>query len=35
MLLSSQGLMLLLPIVTFHIASFVVGYWVSKLPELR
>ena len=35
MLLSSQGFMLLLPIVTFHIAAFVVGYWVSKLPQLR
>lgn len=35
MLLSSQGLLLLLPIVTFHIAAFVVGYWVSKLPQLR
>jgi len=35
MLLSSQGFMLLLPIVTFHFAAFVVGYWVSKLPQLR
>ncbi|CAM0945820.1 unnamed protein product [Alopecurus aequalis] len=35
MLLSLEGLMLLLPIVTFHIAAFVVGYWVAKLPQLR
>lgn len=35
MLLSPQGFMLLLPIVIFHIAAFVVGYWVSKLPQFR
>lgn len=34
-ILSSEGFLLLLPIVTFHIAAFIVGYWISKLPMLR
>uniref|UniRef100_A0A0E0JZT1 Sodium/metabolite cotransporter BASS3, chloroplastic n=1 Tax=Oryza punctata TaxID=4537 RepID=A0A0E0JZT1_ORYPU len=34
-LLSSEGFLLLLPIVTFHVAAFIVGYWISKLPMLR
>ncbi|KAH0467044.1 hypothetical protein IEQ34_004282 [Dendrobium chrysotoxum] len=34
-ILSSEGLLLLLPIVTFHIAAFALGYWASKLPFAR
>ncbi|KAG8070681.1 hypothetical protein GUJ93_ZPchr0006g45240 [Zizania palustris] len=34
-ILSSEGFLLLLPIVTFHIAAFIAGYWISKLPMLR
>ncbi|RLN09438.1 hypothetical protein C2845_PM11G03270 [Panicum miliaceum] len=34
-ILSPEGFFLLLPIVAFHIVSFVVGYWVSKLPQWR
>ncbi|KAF0929553.1 hypothetical protein E2562_021779 [Oryza meyeriana var. granulata] len=34
-ILSSEGFLLLLPIVTFHVAAFIVGYWISKLPMLR
>ncbi|KAL5211251.1 hypothetical protein ABZP36_022098 [Zizania latifolia] len=33
-ILSSEGFLLLLPIVTFHIAAFIAGYWISKLPML-
>ncbi|KAL6873549.1 hypothetical protein ACP4OV_013631 [Aristida adscensionis] len=34
-ILSSEGLYLLVPVVVFHVVSFVVGYWISKLPQLR
>ncbi|KAG2658427.1 probable sodium/metabolite cotransporter BASS3, chloroplastic [Panicum virgatum] len=34
-ILSPEGFFLLLPIVAFHIVSFVAGYWVSKLPQWR
>ncbi|KAL6634389.1 hypothetical protein ACP70R_027060 [Stipagrostis hirtigluma subsp. patula] len=34
-ILSSEGFYLLLPIVVFHTVSFVAGYWISKLPQLR
>ncbi|WVZ75391.1 hypothetical protein U9M48_023447, partial [Paspalum notatum var. saurae] len=34
-ILSSEGFLLLLPIVVFHLVSFVAGYWVSKLPQWR
>ncbi|KAK8929019.1 hypothetical protein KSP39_PZI017086 [Platanthera zijinensis] len=33
-ILSSEGLLLLLPIVVFHLAAFALGYWASK-PFLR
>lgn len=34
-ILSTGGLLLLLPIVTFHLLAFAMGYWASKLPFLR
>ncbi|KAG6478632.1 probable sodium/metabolite cotransporter BASS3, chloroplastic isoform X1 [Zingiber officinale] len=34
-ILSSNGLMLLFPIITFHLVAFMVGYWFAKLPMLR
>ncbi|CAN6244318.1 unnamed protein product [Urochloa humidicola] len=34
-ILSQEGFFLLLPIVAFHIVSFIAGYWVSKLPQWR
>ncbi|CAL4969388.1 unnamed protein product [Urochloa decumbens] len=34
-ILSQEGFFLLLPIVAFHVVSFVAGYWVSKLPQWR
>lgn len=34
-ILSKEGVFLLLPIVTFHLLAFTVGYWLSKLPPLR
>ncbi|KAG0489288.1 hypothetical protein HPP92_008099 [Vanilla planifolia] len=34
-ILSSEGLLLLLPIVTFHLAAFALGYWASKLSLQR
>lgn len=34
-ILSSDGLCLLLPIMTFHLLAFTIGYWLSKLPSLR
>jgi bile acid:Na+ symporter, BASS family len=34
-ILSSEGFFLLLPIVVFHIVSFIAGYWISKLPQWR
>ncbi|XP_020586933.1 probable sodium/metabolite cotransporter BASS3, chloroplastic [Phalaenopsis equestris] len=34
-ILSSEGHLLLLPIVTFHVAAFALGYWASKLPFFR
>ncbi|WOL11343.1 hypothetical protein Cni_G20105 [Canna indica] len=34
-ILSSHGLMLLFPILSFHLAAFTLGYWFAKLPFLR
>ncbi|XP_020111653.1 probable sodium/metabolite cotransporter BASS3, chloroplastic [Ananas comosus] len=34
-ILSSEGFLLLVPILTFHIVAFMLGYWFSKLPFLR
>lgn len=34
-ILSSEGLRLLAPVLTFHAAAFTLGYWFSKLPMLR
>ncbi|TVU30113.1 hypothetical protein EJB05_21720, partial [Eragrostis curvula] len=34
-ILSSEGFFLLLPIVAFHVVSFVAGYWISMLPQWR
>ncbi|KAJ8493719.1 hypothetical protein OPV22_015440 [Ensete ventricosum] len=34
-ILSSHGLMLLFPILTFHLVAFVLGYWFAKFPFLR
>ncbi|CAH2052308.1 unnamed protein product [Thlaspi arvense] len=34
-ILSSEGLRLILPVITFHAVAFVVGYWFSKIPGLR
>ncbi|XP_042434891.1 probable sodium/metabolite cotransporter BASS3, chloroplastic isoform X3 [Zingiber officinale] len=34
-ILSSNGLMLLFPIITFHLVAFMVGYWFAKFPMLR
>ncbi|XP_020245462.1 probable sodium/metabolite cotransporter BASS3, chloroplastic [Asparagus officinalis] len=34
-ILSSEGLSLLLPILTFHLLAFAFGYWLSRLPSLR
>ncbi|KAF5741316.1 sodium/metabolite cotransporter BASS3 chloroplastic [Tripterygium wilfordii] len=34
-ILSSEGLRLILPILTFHAVAFAVGYWISKIPALR
>ncbi|XP_042512432.1 probable sodium/metabolite cotransporter BASS3, chloroplastic [Macadamia integrifolia] len=34
-ILSSEGLQLVLPVLTFHTLAFTVGYWVSKIPILR
>ncbi|XP_043720511.1 probable sodium/metabolite cotransporter BASS3, chloroplastic [Telopea speciosissima] len=34
-ILSSDGLRLVLPVLTFHTMAFTVGYWVSKIPILR
>ncbi|KAG1331534.1 putative sodium/metabolite cotransporter BASS3, chloroplastic [Cocos nucifera] len=34
-ILSSEGLLLLFPILTFHLVAFILGYWFPKLPLLR
>eukprot|EP01018_Ginkgo_biloba_P005477 Gb_08353 [translate_table: standard] len=34
-IVSIQGFKLLLPVLAFHTSAFVIGYWVSKLPQLR
>ncbi|XP_074567755.1 putative sodium/metabolite cotransporter BASS3, chloroplastic [Curcuma longa] len=34
-ILSSNGLMLLFPIISFHLVALMVGYWFAKLPMLR
>ncbi|XP_077227902.1 sodium Bile acid symporter family [Tasmannia lanceolata] len=34
-ILSTEGLRLLLPILTFHCVAFTAGYWVAKLPFWR
>ncbi|XP_068665504.1 probable sodium/metabolite cotransporter BASS3, chloroplastic [Aristolochia californica] len=34
-ILSSEGLHLLLPILTFHVLAFIIGYWVTKVPLWR
>lgn len=34
-ILSSEGLRLILPVITFHAVAFVLGYWFSKIPGLR
>ncbi|KAL5794497.1 hypothetical protein ACOSP7_003091 [Xanthoceras sorbifolium] len=34
-ILSREGLQLILPVLTFHVVAFAVGYWVSKIPSLR
>ncbi|XP_076887361.1 putative sodium/metabolite cotransporter BASS3, chloroplastic [Bidens hawaiensis] len=34
-ILSAEGLKLLWPILTFHVVSFVAGYWISKIPFCR
>ncbi|CAA6659830.1 unnamed protein product [Spirodela intermedia] len=34
-ILSAEGLQLLFPILTFHLAAFTLGYWLSKLPIFR
>ncbi|KAJ0971917.1 hypothetical protein J5N97_019876 [Dioscorea zingiberensis] len=34
-ILSSEGLHLLLPVLTFHLVAFTVGYWLPKLPLFR
>lgn len=34
-ILSGEGLRLVLPVLTFHAAAFILGYWFSNLPSLR
>uniref|UniRef100_A0A1D1YJB0 Putative sodium-dependent transporter yocS n=1 Tax=Anthurium amnicola TaxID=1678845 RepID=A0A1D1YJB0_9ARAE len=34
-ILSAEGLQLLFPVLSFHLAAFTLGYWVPKLPFLR
>lgn len=34
-MLSREGLLLLFPILTFHVVAFILGYWFAKLPLLR
>ncbi|KAK7293214.1 hypothetical protein RJT34_16077 [Clitoria ternatea] len=34
-ILSGEGLRLVFPVLTFHAAAFVLGYWFSKIPSLR
>lgn len=34
-ILSTEGLRLILPVLTFHAVAFTVGYWVSKIPIFR
>lgn len=34
-ILSREGLRLVLPVLTFHVVAFTLGYWISKLPALR
>ncbi|XP_071738056.1 probable sodium/metabolite cotransporter BASS3, chloroplastic [Rutidosis leptorrhynchoides] len=34
-ILSTEGLKLVLPVLTFHAVAFTFGYWVSKLPFIR
>ncbi|CAA7023711.1 unnamed protein product [Microthlaspi erraticum] len=34
-ILSSEGLRLILPVITFHAVAFALGYWFSKIPGLR
>ena len=34
-ILSTEGLRLVGPVLTFHAVAFTLGYWISKLPVLR
>jgi BASS family bile acid:Na+ symporter len=34
-ILSLQGLQLLFPVIAFHIAGFLFGYWMAMAPALR
>ncbi|XP_021762812.1 probable sodium/metabolite cotransporter BASS3, chloroplastic [Chenopodium quinoa] len=34
-ILSAEGFRLIAPVLAFHAASFTLGYWLSKLPNLR
>lgn len=34
-ILSSAGLRLVAPVLTFHAVAFTLGYWVTKIPALR
>lgn len=34
-ILSSEGLLLVFPVLTFHVVAFALGYWFSNIPSLR
>lgn len=34
-ILSGEGLLLVFPVLTFHVVAFVLGYWFSNIPSLR
>ncbi|XP_007049591.2 PREDICTED: probable sodium/metabolite cotransporter BASS3, chloroplastic [Theobroma cacao] len=34
-ILSKEGIQLVLPVLAFHTAAFIVGYWISKIPAFR
>ncbi|GAA0176189.1 primary active transporter [Lithospermum erythrorhizon] len=34
-ILSTEGLRLIAPILSFHAVSFTIGYWICKIPQLR